>query len=108
MAESSPTLDKIIRATLDEYTKLTKKDLVNDSLATEIKSSDSSNAICLVFRKHAQAFDNDFMSMTCLEVIVHNLQALTTTPALSEIAGLQDVCLLNYIVYITTLKCSVL
>ena len=81
--------EEIISAALVEYTNLTDQHLVN---ATEIKSCDT------------RAFD-DVMLMTRLRVIDDNLQALSITPALSEVAGLQAVCLFKYTVYITILKC---
>jgi hypothetical protein len=97
--------EEIISAALVKYTNLTDQDLVNDSLANEIKSCDSPSAIRLVFQQHTRAFDDDDVMLTCLHVIVDNLQALSITPALSEVAGLQAVCLLKYAVYITILKC---
>jgi hypothetical protein len=97
--------EEIISAALVEYTNLTGQDLVNDSLATEIKSCDTPSAISLVFQHHARAFDDDVMLMSRLQVIVDNLQALSITPALGELAGLQAVCLLKYAVNITILKC---
>jgi len=98
----SPSHKEIISTTLVKYTNLTTKDLVNDPLSTKIKSCDSPTAICHVFRQLAQAFGGNPMLMTCLEVIVGNLQAL------SLVADPQAVCLLKYIVYIIILKCSVL
>jgi len=94
--------EEIIRDTRKKYKDRTGKDLVDDSLATEIKSCDSPTAVCHVFRQHAQALGDDSTLMKCLEVIVDGLQAL------SKVAGLQDVYLSDYIVYVTILKCSVL
>lgn len=94
--------EEIICDTLAKYTTLTDKDLVNDSLATEVKSCDSPTALCHVFQQHARPFDDDPMLMTWIKVIVDNLQALSMVPSL------QSVCLSRFMVYITILKCPAL
>lgn len=82
---SSP--EEIISAAVVKCTKLTKKDLVKDPLAAKIKSCDSPTAVCDVFQQHARAFHDHSKLTACLNVIVNYLHALSTTPALSEVAS---------------------
>jgi hypothetical protein len=93
---SSLSTEGIICATLVKYEDLTKKDLVNNPLAAEIKSAASTTtSICSVFEKHTGKFqvqaDDRVRLMGCLNVIVDSLRDLSTTPALSEVPGLQAV-----------------
>jgi hypothetical protein len=101
------SLDESVRAALVNYTKLTEKDLVNDPLAAKI----TSDTIYPVPRQHAQTFHDHSELMTCLEAVVGYLQALSTTPALSEVASLQVVShghAREWIASATTLTCFVL
>jgi hypothetical protein len=102
----------IISATLAKYTVLTDRDLDNDPLAAKIKScyAPGSDAIYPVLQQHAQTFHDSSKLTIRLKSIVDNLQGLSTTPALSEVASpqLEAACRLKYIVYITILKCFVL
>lgn len=102
-----PPLEEAISATLVMYTELTGENLVDDPLATKIKSCD--DAIDHLFEHHAQAFGDDVKIR--LHAVLDRLQYVSTTSAISEVAGLQAVCPFEYMVYITvitTLKCSVL
>lgn len=83
------SLNEIVSAALVKYTKLTGNDLVNDPLAANLKITPDS--IDPVLRQHAQTFHDHSKLMTCVKAIVDDLQALSTTPALSEDAGLQIV-----------------
>jgi len=87
----SSSLNEIISAALVKYAKLTEKDLLNDPVAAKIKSCCTPDTIYPVLRQHAQTFHDHSKLMTCLEVIVDYLQALSTAPALSEVAGLKVV-----------------
>ena len=79
--------EDIISASLAAYTELTEKSLVNnDSLATGIKSGGPPLDIDHVFEQHAQAFGDGDDVKTHLRAILDKLQALSTTPAMSEVA----------------------
>ena len=99
-----PTLKEIISRALDKYTALTEKDLVDDLLATKIHFCDSAVAICLVLQQHAQTFHEHSKLMACLSIVIDKLHTLSATPALHEIACLQDVSFKDCIVFITVLK----
>jgi len=93
---SSSSPKDLISTTLVKYTNLTGKNLVNDPLAAQIKPRGSPiTGICSVFEMHAAKFDDRVILMRCLNVIVDNLQDLSTIPAINEVAGLQAVCFLK-------------
>jgi hypothetical protein len=98
------SLNEIVSAALVKYTKLTGNDLVNDPLAAKI----TPDTIYPVLRQHAQTFHDHPKLISCLEAIVDDLQALSTTPALSEVPGIQVVSPRERIASITTLRCFVL
>ena len=70
---------------LDKYAALTKKDLVNDPLVTEIRSCGTPAAICVVLQQHVQAFPDNYKLMTCIGAIIDDLHALSATPALGKV-----------------------
>ena len=102
------SLNEIFSAALVKYTKLTGNDLVNDPLAADLTITPDS--IYPVLRQHAQTFHDYPKLISCLEAIVDDFQALSTTLALSdlEVPGLQVVSPTERIASITTLRCSVL
>jgi len=85
--------EEVISATLVKYKNWTGKNLVDSQLAIEIRSCDPPTVIYSVFERHAQEFDNDVKIR--LRAVVDNLQALSTTPAISEVAGLPPVGLFD-------------
>ena len=54
---SSPNFDSIFTAALEKYKKRTKKDIAAHSLAAQIQSCDSPNAVLTVLQAQVQTFD---------------------------------------------------
>ena len=54
---SSPNFDSIFTAALNKYKKRTKKDIAAHSLAAQIESCDSPNAVLTVLQTQVQTFD---------------------------------------------------
>jgi hypothetical protein len=57
-AASSPNFETIFAAALKEYKKRTKEDIADHSLAAQIKSCDSPNAVLNVLQAQVQTFDS--------------------------------------------------
>jgi hypothetical protein len=54
---SPPNFESIFAAALKEYKKRTKKDIAAHSLAAQVKSCDSPNAVLTVLQTQVQTFD---------------------------------------------------
>jgi hypothetical protein len=54
---SSTNVETIISAALEEYKKMTKKDIASHPLAAELKSCESTSAILAILRAQVQTFD---------------------------------------------------
>lgn len=88
---ASSNLENIINTALTKYSSQTGKDLRNHPLATEIDACNSAESILKVFRDQAREFEDsrngDRKLIECLEPLVINLYAISTSPIFSTVVG---------------------
>ena len=90
---STPSnFEAIFIASLDQYSKRTRKDLREHPLASKIEACKSAGEILAIFRDQAKEFsenrNGDPKLIKCLEPIVSCLYALSTTPVLGTAVSL--------------------
>ncbi|KAF8264708.1 hypothetical protein EI94DRAFT_437361 [Lactarius quietus] len=81
VSTSTPNYQLILDKALSEYKKKTKKDLITDPLAVEIRGCDSPDAILTVLRRNANELDqsSDERLTKWLTPTVNVLNALSAT-----------------------------
>jgi len=90
---STPSnFEAILLASIDQYTKRTKKSLREHPLASKIDACKSAEEILAIFRDQAKEFSDvrngDPKLIKCLEPIVSCLYALSTSPVLGTAVSL--------------------